>query len=177
MSESNTIKLAYARYTFLVFLISLLMSLVLSFTRIDTNETATSELEKEHETHSNEDTILEEDEDEAADGSSSGTEKKPEPPATSDSFKSPSTPQVTLCVKPDLFSPFPFWSIYIDKSSSAFQAIPLGFTILGEIFAYVTVIQSNHWGGLIPSLWMVHARCVFVASICLSRTWMHMRTD
>ena len=56
------------------------------------------------------------------------------------------------------------------SSPSAFPAISLRFTILGEIFAYVTVFESNHWGSHIPSLWMVHAGCVFVAGIQLSRT-------
>ena len=51
-------------------------------------------------------------------------------------------------------------------------AISLGFTILGEIFAYVAVFESNRWGGHIPSLCVVHAGCVFVASIHLSGTWM-----
>ena len=31
---------------------------------------------------------------------------------------------------------------------------------------------SNHWGSHIPALWMVHARCVFVAGIHRSKTWM-----
>ena len=31
---------------------------------------------------------------------------------------------------------------------------------------------SKHRGSHIPSLWMVHAKCVFVAGIHLSRTWM-----
>ena len=51
-------------------------------------------------------------------------------------------------------------------------ATSLGFIILGEIFAYVTVFSSNHWGSHIPSSWMVHAGCVFVAGIHPSRTWM-----
>ena len=33
-------------------------------------------------------------------------------------------------------------------------------------------LKSNHWGSHIPSLWMVHTRCVFVATIHPSRTWM-----
>ena len=41
-----------------------------------------------------------------------------------------------------------------------------------EIFDYVALFQSNHRGSHIPSLWMVHAGCVFVASIHLWRTWM-----
>ena len=55
---------------------------------------------------------------------------------------------------------------------SAFPAISLGFTITGKIFAPVTVFQSNHSGSHIPSLWMVHAGCVFVAGIHPSRTRM-----
>ena len=47
-----------------------------------------------------------------------------------------------------------------------------GFTIFGKIFAYVTVSWSNHRGSHIPSSWMVHAGCVFVAGIRPSRTWM-----
>ena len=47
-----------------------------------------------------------------------------------------------------------------------------GWPYLGEIFAYVTVFSSNHWGSHIPSSWMVHAWCVFVACIHPSWTWM-----
>ena len=32
--------------------------------------------------------------------------------------------------------------------------------------------ESKHWGSHIPSSWMVHAGCVFVANIHPSRTWM-----
>ena len=37
----------------------------------------------------------------------------------------------------------------------------LRFTILGQIFVYVTVFfwKSNHWGSHIPPPWMVHAGC------------------
>ena len=35
---------------------------------------------------------------------------------------------------------------------------------------YVTVFKSNHWCSHIPSSWMVHAWCVFVAGIHPSRT-------
>ena len=52
------------------------------------------------------------------------------------------------------------------------RAISLWFTSLGEIFLYVTVFQSNHWGSHILSLWLVHAGCVFVAGIHQSRIWM-----
>ena len=45
--------------------------------------------------------------------------------------------------------------------SSALPAIPLGFTIFGEICAYVTVFSSNARGCHIPSSWIVHAGCVF----------------
>ena len=67
--------------------------------------------------------------------------------------------------------------------SSAFPALSLGFTDIGEIFAYVTgwflgggggggglVVLSNHRGCHIPSSWMVHAGCVFAAGIHSSRT-------
>ena len=57
------------------------------------------------------------------------------------------------------------------SSSSAFPAISLVFTILGETFVYVTVLYSNHRGSHIPSSWMVHAGSVSVASIH-PRTWM-----
>ena len=61
------------------------------------------------------------------------------------------------------------------SSSSAFPDISLGFTMFGEVFVYVTgflllLLLSNHRGSHIPSLWMMHARCIFVASIHLSRT-------
>ena len=36
----------------------------------------------------------------------------------------------------------------------------------------LTVSESNRRGSHIPSLWMVHAGCVFVAGIHPSRTWM-----
>ena len=60
-------------------------------------------------------------------------------------------------------------------SSSVFPT--LGFTIFGEIFAYLTVgfwvfLKSNHRGNHIPSLWMVHVGRGFVSNIHLSRTWM-----
>ena len=55
------------------------------------------------------------------------------------------------------------------SSSSAFPAISLDFTICGEIFAYMTipVVTPNP---VVPSSWMVHAGCVFVASIHPYRT-------
>ena len=52
------------------------------------------------------------------------------------------------------------------------QLYILGSPFLGEIFAYVTVFQSNHWGSHIPSSWMVYAGCVFVVGNHLSRTGM-----
>ena len=66
------------------------------------------------------------------------------------------------------------------SSSSAFPAISLGFTTLGEIFAYVTSPPPppplpnppHHWGSHIPFSCMVHAGCLFVPGIHLSRTWM-----
>ena len=73
-------------------------------------------------------------------------------------------------------------SIYVIKREKVIQifvilllrstTISLGFTILGEIFAYVTVFKPNHWGSHIPSLWMVHTGCVFVAGIHPSITWL-----
>ena len=45
-----------------------------------------------------------------------------------------------------------------------------GSPILGEIFAYVTVFQSNLDDSHILSSWTVHAGCVFVSGIHLSRT-------
>ena len=52
-------------------------------------------------------------------------------------------------------------------------AISLGFTIFRWDFSvYVTIFQSKHWGGHISPSWMVHAGCLYVASIHLSRTWM-----
>ena len=57
-------------------------------------------------------------------------------------------------------------------SSSAFLAVSLG-----EIFAHVAVFSSNHWGSHIPSSWMVHAGCVFVAGIHPSRTWMSASSE
>ena len=55
-------------------------------------------------------------------------------------------------------------------TSSAFPALSLDFTILGEIFAYGTVFSSNHRGCHIPSSWMVQVGRVFIASIHPSRT-------
>ena len=56
-------------------------------------------------------------------------------------------------------------------------AISLGFTIYGEIFAYVIGFSCNHSGSLIPSSWMVRDWCVFVADIHPSRTWMSGSVD
>ena len=66
------------------------------------------------------------------------------------------------------------------SSSSPFPAISLGFTILSEFCSYVTIfllllllllfLIFNHKSSHIPSSWMVHAGCVFGASIHLSRT-------
>ena len=46
-----------------------------------------------------------------------------------------------------------------------------GSPFLGEIFCICDCFLIHHWGHIL-SLWMVHAVCVFVASICPSRTWM-----
>ena len=47
----------------------------------------------------------------------------------------------------------------------------LGFTILGEIFAYVTVLFNPTTEVVkFPSSWMVHVGCTFFASIHPSRT-------
>ena len=78
--------------------------------------------------------------------------------------------------------------VHHSSSSSEFPAMSLRFTILlllrpqlylwglphfGEMFVYVTVLlKSNHRGNSIPSSWMVHAGCVFVAGIHPSRTCM-----
>ena len=54
------------------------------------------------------------------------------------------------------------------SSSSVFPAVSLGL-----MFASVIVFWSNHRVSRISSSWMVHAGCVFVASIHLCRrTWM-----
>ena len=58
------------------------------------------------------------------------------------------------------------------SSSSTFPARSLGVTVLGEIFAYVTVFESNHKGSHIRSSWMMHAGCVFLAGIHPRRTSM-----
>ena len=47
-----------------------------------------------------------------------------------------------------------------------------GSPFFGEIFAYVTIFESNHWGSHMLSMWILHAGCVFVADIHLSWTWM-----
>ena len=51
-------------------------------------------------------------------------------------------------------------------------AISLGLTILGCDFYVCDRFLSNHWGSHIPSLWMVHAGCVFVAGTHPSWIWM-----
>ena len=56
------------------------------------------------------------------------------------------------------------------------QLYLIGLTILGDIFVYVIFFfffffLSNHRVSHILSSWMVRARCVFVAGIHLSRTW------
>ena len=60
------------------------------------------------------------------------------------------------------------------SSSSAFPATSLRFTTLADTLAHVTVFnkKSKHRGSLIPSSWMVHAGCVFVAGIHSSRAWL-----
>ena len=67
--------------------------------RVDTNETATSELEKEHESHSTEEMIVEEEEEGETAKVSSSTkdeaEKGSSSTSTADStFKAPQAPQV-----------------------------------------------------------------------------------
>ena len=56
-------------------------------------------------------------------------------------------------------SSFASSSSSFSSSSSMFPAIPLGFTIFGEIFVYGTVFffQSSCRGSHILSSWMVHA--------------------
>ena len=61
--------------------------------------------------------------------------------------------------------------VHHSSSASLFPAVSLGFTILGETLEYVAIPESNYRGSRIPSLWMVHAGCVFVASIHRSRPW------
>ena len=51
-------------------------------------------------------------------------------------------------------------------------AISTSFTILVRCLRTWLYFYSNHWGSHIQSSWMVHAGCVFVAIIHLSRTWM-----
>ena len=61
--------------------------------------------------------------------------------------------------------------IHSSSFSSVFPARSLGFTMLSEIFMYVTVyFLSKHRGSHILSSWMVPAGCVFVAGIQPSRT-------
>ena len=48
----------------------------------------------------------------------------------------------------------------------------LRFTILGDIFTYVTVFESNHEVVTFRLRWMVHAGYVFVAGIHPSMTCM-----
>ena len=48
-------------------------------------------------------------------------------------------------------------AVSLSVSMAFFFCVPsysLGFTILGEIFAYVTAFQSNHRGSHIPSSWV-----------------------
>ena len=57
-------------------------------------------------------------------------------------------------------------------SSSVFPATSLGFTIFGEIFAYVAFFffaffLSNHRGSHIPSSWMMHAGFLLPIFTCL----------
>ena len=67
------------------------------------------------------------------------------------------------------------WSLSMAYTSSLVlhsPAISLGFTILGEIFAYVTVFQSNHWDSHIPSSWILHAGFSLLVLTLPSKTWM-----
>ena len=59
--------------------------------------------------------------------------------------------------------------ISLYSSYSAFQAISQGFTILGDIFCICDCFLIQPRGSHILSSWMVHAGCVFVAGIDLSR--------
>ena len=68
------------------------------------------------------------------------------------------------------------WSCDIEGRTSVFLLLLLHFqlyirfTIFGEMFAYVTILKSNPGGNHIPSSWIVHVGCVFVAGIHPSRT-------
>ena len=59
-------------------------------------------------------------------------------------------------------------------SSSTFPAVSLGFTVFGEMFCVCDrvnfFLKFFHRGSHIPSSWMVHAGCIFIAGIHLSRT-------
>ena len=60
---------------------------------------------------------------------------------------------------------------YNSSSSSAFPAMSLGFTTLGEMFAYVTIFfifYSNHRGSHIPSSWIHIAVYYVFISVCSS---------
>ena len=60
-------------------------------------------------------------------------------------------------------------------TTSSFPAFPSyisGVQHFGWDVCVCDYFRSNHWGSHIPSSWVVHAGCVFVAGIHPSRTWM-----
>ena len=63
------------------------------------------------------------------------------------------------------FSPHKTGTARQALSSSAFPAISLGFTIIGDILCKRSVFKSNHRGSHIPSSWMVCDGCVFVTGV------------
>ena len=65
-------------------------------------------------------------------------------------------PSDQQCGNPQMWAFMQSWQP--PTSSSMFQPISLGFTTLGETFAFVTIfLKSNHRGSHILSSWMVHA--------------------
>ena len=71
-------------------------------------------------------------------------------------------------------------------SYSVFPVTSLEFTILGEIFAYVSIFQSSQRGSHIPSSWKVHTGFLLLAFAHLGHEYqdllspcdeMHVCTD
>ena len=54
-------------------------------------------------------------------------------------------------------------------SSSVLPSTSLGFTIFGEMLAYLTDCLFSHTRSHILSSWAVHTECAFVVNIHLSR--------
>ena len=71
-----------------------------------------------------------------------------------------------------------FLCFVLSSSSSAFLAISLGLTFFSEIFAHVTVFESNHRGRHMSfAPYEVHAVCAFVCIEIIRRIFSFLQAD